>query len=105
MKLELEIANRIRELRIAKNMTQEQLADKIGFDISYLGRIERGKSSNIQISTLEKIINALDEEYSTFFSFENTENRYTAIFHNLSLSANQEELLDIIERIIRLEQK
>ena len=32
MKLEQEIANRIRELRTAKNMTQEQLAEKIGFD-------------------------------------------------------------------------
>ncbi|WP_329812185.1 helix-turn-helix transcriptional regulator [Enterococcus faecalis] len=47
MKLELEIANRIRELRIAKNMTQEKLAEKIGFDVSFLGRIERGKSANI----------------------------------------------------------
>lgn len=67
MKLELEIANRIRELRIAKNMTQEQLADKIGVDVSFLGRIERGKSANIQINTLEKIIHALDEGYLSFF--------------------------------------
>lgn len=67
MKLELEIANRIRELRIAKNMTQEKLAEKIGFDVSFLGRIERGKSANIQINTLEKIIHALDEDYTTFF--------------------------------------
>ena len=40
MKLEQEIVNRIRELRTSKNMTQEQLADKIGFAVSYLGRIE-----------------------------------------------------------------
>lgn len=102
MRLELEIANRIRELRTAKRMTQEQLADKIGFDVSYLGRIERGKSANIQINTLEKIIHALDEDYATFFSFEETENRYTTVLHGLSLSDNQEELLDIIEKIIKL---
>ncbi|MBO0423682.1 helix-turn-helix domain-containing protein [Enterococcus plantarum] len=105
MKLELEIANRIRELRIAKGMTQEQLSDKIGFDVSYLGRIERGKSANIQINTLEKIICALDEDYAAFFSFEETENKYSTILHGLSLSDNQEELLEIIERIIKLEQK
>ena len=40
MKLEQEIVNRIRELRTSKTMTQEQLADKIGFAVSYLGRIE-----------------------------------------------------------------
>ncbi|MGM0112529.1 helix-turn-helix domain-containing protein [Enterococcus sp. DIV0187] len=105
MELELEIAKRIRELRIAKDMTQEQLADKIGFDVSYLGRIERGKSANIQINTLEKIISALDEDYVTFFSFKGTENKYSPILHGLSLSANQEELLDIIDRIIKLENK
>ncbi|CAG4694201.1 helix-turn-helix transcriptional regulator [Enterococcus faecalis] len=105
MKLELEIANRIRELRIAKNMTQEKLAEKIGFDVSFLGRIERGKSANIQINTLEKIIHALDEDYTTFFSFGDTENRYTAILREISLSENRDELLDIIERIVKLERK
>lgn len=86
-------------------MTQEQLAYKIGFDVSYLGRIERGTSANIQIITLEKIINALDEDYSIFFSFGNTENRYTAIFHKLSILENRDEILDIIEKIINLENK
>jgi len=105
MKLELEVATRIRELRIAKGMTQEQLAEKMGFDVSYLGRIERGKSANIQISTLEKIIKALGEDYPTFFSFGSTTNRDAAIIHELSVSKNKEELLDIIERIIKLEQK
>jgi len=105
MKLELEIANRIRELRIAKSMTQEELAGKIGFDVSYLGRIERGKSANVQISTLEKIIDALDEDYPTFFSFGTTKNRDAAVIRELSISKNRDELLDIIERIIKLEQK
>ena len=92
MKLEQEIVNRIRELRTSKNMTQEQLADKIGFAVSYLGRIEWGKSANIQISTLEKIIEALDGDYPAFF-------------HALSLSKNKDELLNIIERIVNIEQK
>ncbi|AMG49390.1 helix-turn-helix transcriptional regulator [Enterococcus entomosocium] len=105
MKLELEIANRIKEYRIAKKLTQEQLAEKIGFDVSYLGRIERGKSANIQISTLEKIIDALNEDYTTFFSFENANNKYVSIVHDLSLLENREEVLEIIEKIIKLEKK
>lgn len=105
MELEYEIAKRIRELRITKDLTQEQLAEKIGVDVSFLGRIERGKSANIQITTLEKIIHALDEEYSTFFSFESEENRYVALIHDISLAKNKEELLEIIERIIKLERK
>ncbi|MDY5059765.1 helix-turn-helix domain-containing protein [Staphylococcus simulans] len=105
MKLEYEIANRIKELRRAKNMTQEQLAEKIGVDTSFLGRIERGKAANIQVNTLEKIINALDEEYSVFFTFENTSNRYAELLHKLSLSKNESQLLEIFESIIKLEEK
>lgn len=86
-------------------MTQEKLAEKIGFDVSYLGRIERGKSANIQISTLEKIIDALGEDYPSFFSFGTTTNRDASIIHELSVSKNRDELLDIIERIIKLQQK
>ena len=105
MKLEQEIVNRIRELRTSKNMTQEQLADKIGLAVSYLGRIEWGKSANIQISTLEKIIEALDGDYPAFFSFGTTTNREAAVIHALSLSKNKDELLNIIERIVNIEQK
>lgn len=105
MKLESQIAKRIRELRIAKGMTQEQLADKTGVDVSFLGRIERGKSANIQISTLEKIIHALDENFYSFFLFEDSVSREINILHELTLSNNKDELLDIIEKIINLEQK
>ena len=103
MKLEQEIVNRIRELRTSKNMTQEQIAH--GFAVSYLGRIEWGKSANIQISTLEKIIEALDGDYPAFFSFGTTTNREAAVIHALSLSKNKDELLNIIERIVNIEQK
>ncbi len=38
-------------------------------------------------------------------SFGDTENRYTAILREISLSENRDELLDIIERIVKLERK
>lgn len=87
------------------DIAQEQLAEKIGFDVSYLGRIELGKSANIQINILEKIIEALDEDYPTFFSFGATKNRDDIIVQGLSVSKNKDELLAIIKKIIKLEQK
>jgi transcriptional regulator with XRE-family HTH domain len=33
----------IRELRLEKGLTQQQLADACGLDISYVGQIERGQ--------------------------------------------------------------
>ncbi len=49
------IGEMIKEERKHANLTQEQLAEKIGAKKSYISRIENGKS-DIQISTLFKLI-------------------------------------------------
>jgi transcriptional regulator with XRE-family HTH domain len=38
-----QFGNAVRELRLRKGMTQQQLADTCGLDISYIGQIERGQ--------------------------------------------------------------
>lgn len=37
------LATKIKEYRIKKNMTQEQLADACGFDRTYISMLERAK--------------------------------------------------------------
>lgn len=105
MELGLEIAKRIRELRISQNMTQEQLANDAKIDSSFLGRIERAQNPNLQIDTLEKIINALNVDYMTFFSFSNSENKMEKLINDISNSTNEDELVEIFKRIITLESK
>jgi HTH-type transcriptional regulator/antitoxin HipB len=48
------IGEMIKEERKLANLTQEQLAEKIGAKKSYISRIENGKS-DIQLSTLFKL--------------------------------------------------
>lgn len=48
------ISEMLKEARKEANMTQEQLADKVGTKKSYISRIENGKC-DIQLSTLYKI--------------------------------------------------
>lgn len=48
------IGEMIKEERKQANLTQEQLAEKIGAKKSYISRIENGKS-DIQLSTLFKL--------------------------------------------------
>ena len=38
------IGSRIKQARLAKNMTQEDLADKIDISVAFLSRVERGNS-------------------------------------------------------------
>ncbi len=48
----------IKEKRKEKHLTQQQLADQIGKERSYINRIEQGKT-DMQISNFVQIINAL----------------------------------------------
>lgn len=66
------IGKRIKELRIIKkDMSQEELASLIGWDRTYISRVESGKQ-NITIDNLNQICNALDVTLYEFFKSFNT---------------------------------
>ena len=57
---------RIKALRAAKEMTQNDLANRCDFEKASMSRIEAGKT-NITILTLHKISRALDIDIPEFF--------------------------------------
>ena len=61
------IGPKIRQLRVAKHMTQEQMERKTGIKREYLSKIETGGLPNITIKTLKKITDALGVPLSKFF--------------------------------------
>lgn len=50
-KLLADFGARIRELRLAKRLSQEQLAEKTGFHRTYIGMVERGER-NLSLSNV-----------------------------------------------------
>lgn len=60
----------IREIRKMKKLTQEELSEKSGLQTSFLAGVERGER-NITLETLEKILNGLEVDAKTVFSFNN----------------------------------
>jgi transcriptional regulator with XRE-family HTH domain len=60
------IGNNIKNIRIKKGITQEQLAFDSGLHRSYIGHIEQGKR-NFQISNLIKIADALSVPINILF--------------------------------------
>ncbi len=44
MKLDT-IGKNIRKIRVAKKMTQEDLAEKAGLSVTYIGMVERGEKT------------------------------------------------------------
>ena len=78
----------LKDSRLKANLTQEQLAEKIGISVKYISRIETGKSG-IKTQTLIKYINLLGITPNVFYkSFvDNSE-----IMSNIRLSEKIETL-------------
>lgn len=60
------IGKRIKELRLQKKLSQEQLALKAEIDRTYMTSVENGKR-NVSIILIDKIIRALDTTFEEFF--------------------------------------
>lgn len=60
--------NRLREIRLTKNLSQEMLANDADIPINQIGRIERAEIST-SLSTIYKIAKALDMDIVELFNF------------------------------------
>jgi transcriptional regulator with XRE-family HTH domain len=65
-RLERQVGEQIRELRLIKRLTLQQLADLVGVSVGYLSQIERNRS-RLPIGTLRKICDVLGVHISWFF--------------------------------------
>jgi len=63
----LQLGRRIRTIRKAQGLSQEELADKAGLDRTYVGGIERGER-NVSVLNLAKIGVALQVDLSLLFT-------------------------------------
>lgn len=68
-KAKIQLGQRIRVLRKARGLTQEQLAELVDIEQKHVSCIELGKNSP-PIDRLEKIAQALDVPIKTFFELE-----------------------------------
>lgn len=60
---------RVKELRLEKELTQEELAEKLGLSSNYIGMIERAER-NTSLEKVFKIAKALNIRTSELFSFD-----------------------------------
>lgn len=66
MDIKQKIGKRIKELRVMKGFSQEELAARVDIDRTYVNSVENGKR-NISIVNIEKIVNALGFSFNEFF--------------------------------------
>lgn len=65
-----QFGKRVRELRLARSLTQEELAFKSGIHRTYMGSVERGER-NPSLENIAAIARALNITLSELFLFTN----------------------------------
>lgn len=90
------LGQRIKELRKARGLSQDQLSEKVGIDSKHLSRIELGKSFPY-METLEAIASALEVEIKDLFEFYHLANEAATIesINKLLQGANEERLRQV----------
>lgn len=98
----MEIGKKIRELRIGKNLTQEELADRSELSKGFISQLERDLTSP-SIATLIDILQCLGTNLKDFFSEESDEQ---VVFHEEDFFEKEDtQLHNTIEWIIPNAQK
>ncbi len=97
------IGQRIKQARLAKNYTQDELSEKLDVSIAFLSRVERG-SSHINLRRLHQLCNLLDvsEGYILNGASSDSENYLTQEFNDLikSCTADKQRLIYKVAKII-----
>jgi len=93
---------RIKELRKLRNISQEELAEKIGIGPKHLSRIEVGKSFPSR-KTLEKLAIVLRLELKDFFEFSHLSKSRKELMQSIIqlLEEADEEKLRLLIKIIQ----
>lgn len=73
----MNIGQKVRELRIAKNLTQEELADRSELSKGFISQLERDLTSP-SIATLVDILQCLGTNLNEFFS-DDEEDRLSSV--------------------------
>ena len=94
----MEVGQKIKEARIAKGLTQEELGNMIGLQKSAIAKYENGRVVNIKRSTLQKLAQALDLRGSDLI-IESNPKEAAELSAKVLLDV---ELMDVIEKYYTL---
>lgn len=68
-KIEMKFGQRVKELRLKQNISQEELAFRCGLSKNYISDVERG-TRNISLKSIEKISDGLAVGIKELFEFK-----------------------------------
>lgn len=94
------INNQIRDLRIAKKISQQELAERTNLSVPYISQIENSHR-NISLETFIKIVQALEISLSDFF-IPYSEIHDTELIELLLKIQNYPQHREIVQKVIEI---
>lgn len=98
----MEIGDKIREARLAKGMTQEELGELIGVQKSAIAKYENGRVVNIKRSTLKKISDILGLRPSELI-FEEEQKKNDVLSDIIVRMRTDEDFLSLVVSMYKLD--
>lgn len=100
-----ELGKNIHELRLAKSMSQQQLAEKSDLSLPFINLIENGKRK-VSLETLLKLLSVLDVTLSDFFlPYSQQDDETKELLVLLQKTQNKENYIKLFTEILILAEK
>ncbi len=90
----MQISEKLRLLRQSKNLSQEELAEQLGWGVKTYAKIERGET-NVKLDKLEKIAEVLNIDLSELI--DNTDKNILNVVENCNHQSNNQHCIILTE--------
>lgn len=100
------IGFKIRDLRLKNNLSQDELAIKLGIGQAALCKIESGKTKEVSFALMDKVCKIFDVDFDYFNSSNNNTNNIERIdggivgFNNTTINTISGEIIEQIKLLV-----
>ena len=102
----MKIGELVREYRLSKKLTQQELAEKSDLSLPFINLIENNRR-NLSVDALLKILFAMEIDPSDFFRplSETSDDNLQLLIEKIQLNKNRTEIIDLFLNILNLNEE
>lgn len=102
----MKIGELVREYRLRKKLTQQELAEKSDLSLPFINLIENNRR-NLSVDALLKILSALEIDPSDFFRplSDTSDDNLQLLIEKIQLNKNRTEIIELFLSILKLNEE
>ena len=102
----MKIGELVREYRLSKKLTQQELAEKSDLSLPFINLIENNRR-NLSVDALLKILFAMEIDPSDFFRplSDTSDDNLQLLIEKIQLNKNRTEIIELFLNILKFNEK